>query len=162
MKTKYVYILMLGLLSVFSTGCEDRLDIAKHGNMGSQEDFYKTDDDAIQALASLYSSWGGNYYNWFFTKNLLADDVWAGGGSRGDNSQMEQLNEYTFDTDHGMVQGLYSGMYGIIYKSNLIIDLLGRIRKSRNVLLPKPGFSVHGRILNWSLCLVRLRWWTIC
>ena len=23
-----------------------------------------------------------------------------------------------------MVQGLYSGMYGIIYKSNLIIDLL--------------------------------------
>ena len=58
MKTKYVYILMLGLLSVFSTGCEDRLDIAKHGNMGSQEDFYKTDDDAIQALASLYSSWG--------------------------------------------------------------------------------------------------------
>lgn len=56
---------MLGLLSVFSTGCEDRLDIAKHGNMGSQEDFYKTDDDAIQALASLYSSWGGNYYNWF-------------------------------------------------------------------------------------------------
>ena len=124
MKTKYVYILMLGLLSVFSTGCEDRLDIAKHGNMGSQEDFYKTDDDAIQALASLYSSWGGNYYNWFFTKNLLADDVWAGGGSRGDNSQMEQLNEYTFDTDHGMVQGLYSGMYGIIYKSNLIIDLL--------------------------------------
>lgn len=56
MKTKYVYILMLGLLSVFSTGCEDRLDIAKHGNMGSQEDFYKTDDDAIQALASLYSS----------------------------------------------------------------------------------------------------------
>lgn len=28
MKTKYVYILMLGLLSVFSTGCEDRLDIA--------------------------------------------------------------------------------------------------------------------------------------
>ena len=29
MKTKYVYILMLGLLSVFSTGCEDRLDIAK-------------------------------------------------------------------------------------------------------------------------------------
>lgn len=41
MKTKYIYILMLGLLSVFSTGCEDRLDIAKHGNMGSQEDFIR-------------------------------------------------------------------------------------------------------------------------
>lgn len=124
MKIKSIYILLLGLLLVFSSSCEDRLDIAKHGNMGSQEDFYKTDDDALQALASLYNTWGGNYFNWFFTKNLLADDVWCGGGSRGDNSSMEQLNEYTFDTDHGMIQGMYSGMYGIIYKANLIIDLL--------------------------------------
>lgn len=124
MKTKYIYILLLGLLPVFYTGCEDRLTIPKHGNMGSQEDFYKTDEDAIQALASLYSSWGSNYYNWLFTKNLLADDVWCGGGSRGDNSSMEQLNEYTFDTDHGMITNLYSGMYGIIYNANLIIDLL--------------------------------------
>lgn len=124
MKTKYIYILILGLISVFSTSCEDRLDIPKHGNMGSQEDFYKTDDDALQALASLYSSWGGNYYNWFFTKNLLADDVWCGGGARGDNASMEQLNEYTFDTDHGMIESMYSGMYSIIYNANLIIELL--------------------------------------
>lgn len=124
MKTKYIYMLLLGLLSVFNTGCEDRLDIAKHGNLGGQEDFYKTDDDALQALASLYSTWGDNYFNWFFTKNLLADDVWCGGGLRGDNSDMEKLNEYTFDTDHGMIQSLYSGMYSIIYKSNLIIDLV--------------------------------------
>ncbi|MDL2305727.1 RagB/SusD family nutrient uptake outer membrane protein [Bacteroides sp. OttesenSCG-928-D19] len=124
MKAINIYILLLALLSVFTAGCEDRLDIAKHGNMGSQEDFYKTDEDALQALASLYTTWGGNYFNWFFTKNLLADDVWCGGGSRGDNSDMEKLNEYTFDTDHGMIEGMYSGMYGIIYKANLIIDLL--------------------------------------
>ena len=95
---------MLGILSIVGTGCEERLDIPKHGNLGGQEDFYKTDDDALQALASLYNTWGGNYYNWFYVKNLLADDVWCGGGSRGDNASMEQLNEYTFDTDHGMVQ----------------------------------------------------------
>jgi hypothetical protein len=109
---------------VFTTGCEDRLDIPKHGNMGSQEDFYKTDQEAMQALASLYFSWSSNYYNWFMTKNSLADDVWSGGGSRGDNAQMEQLNEYTFDTDHSMIANLYSGMYSIIYKANLIIDLM--------------------------------------
>ena len=124
MKTRYIYILMLGILSIVGTGCEERLDIPKHGNLGGQEDFYKTDDDALQALASLYNTWGGNYYNWFYVKNLLADDVWCGGGSRGDNASMEQLNEYTFDTDHGMVQSLYSGLYGVIYKSNLIVDLL--------------------------------------
>ena len=52
MKTRYIYIWLLGLLSVLNTGCEDRLDIPKHGNMGSQEDFYQTDQEAMQALAS--------------------------------------------------------------------------------------------------------------
>lgn len=124
MKVKYIYILLLGLFTVMGTGCEDRLNIQKHGNMGGQNDFYKTDADAAQALASLYNSWGGNYYNWFYTKNLLADDLWCGGGGRGDNSGLEMLNEYTFDTDNGSISGLYSGMYGIIYQANLIIDLL--------------------------------------
>ena len=102
MKAKYIYIALLGLMSVVGTSCEDRLDIPKHGNMGGQNDFYKTDNDAMQAAASLYNSWGGNYYNWSFTLNLLSDDVWCGGGGRGDNSDMEKLNEYNFDTDHGI------------------------------------------------------------
>lgn len=115
---------LMGLLLIFNYSCEDRLDIPKHGNMGSQKDFYKTDADALQAIASLYNTWGDGYYNWFYTKNLLADDIWCGGGSRGDNASMEQLNEYTFDTDHAMITDLYTDMYKIIYKANLIIDLL--------------------------------------
>ncbi len=104
------------------TSCEDGLDIPKHGNMGGQDDFYKTDAETEQAVASMYVSWGNNYFNWFFLKNLLSDDVWTGGGSRGDNSDMERLNEYTFDTDHGIIAGVYQGLYGVIYKANLIIE----------------------------------------
>lgn len=114
-------VLMTGMALLFSS-CEDGLDIPKHGNMGGQEDFYKTDTDAEQAVASMYASLNGAYYNWFFVKNLLADDLWTGGGSRGDNPDMERLNEYTFDTDHGMIAGVYSSMYNIIYKANLIIE----------------------------------------
>ena len=109
------------LMLAFSS-CEDELDIAKHGNLGSMDDFYTTDENVEQASASMYLELRGNYFNWFFVKNLLADDVWCGGGSRGDNGEMEKLNEYTFGSDHSMIQGLYSGLYGIIYKANLIID----------------------------------------
>ena len=35
---------------MFATSCEDKLNIPKHGNMGGQEDFYKTDTEALQAL----------------------------------------------------------------------------------------------------------------
>lgn len=121
MKKNIIYSLVLMLAFVFA-GCDDRLDIQKHGNMGSQEDFYKTDDEALGATASMYISLRDLYYNWFFTKNLLSDDVWCGGGQRGDNTQMEQLNEYTYGTDNSMVQSLFSSMYALIYKANLIIE----------------------------------------
>ena len=121
MRKNIIYSLLLVVAVMFS-GCEDRLNIAKHGNMGGQDDFYKTDEQTEQAVASMYSSLKGLYYNWFFTKNLLSDDVWCGGGQRGDNTSMEQLNEYTFDTDNGMVSGLFSSLYGLIYNSNLVIE----------------------------------------
>ena len=122
MKKNILYIALLAVASLGFSSCDSELDIEKHGNLGSMDDFYTTDDNVMQATASLYTEMRGLYYNWFFTKNLLADDVWAGGGSRGDNGEMEKLNEYTFGTDHSMVQSLYSGLYGVIYKANLIID----------------------------------------
>ena len=41
----------------------------------------------------------------------------------------EKLNEYSFDTDHSMISGVYSGLYSIIYKANLIIQLMDLIRR---------------------------------
>ena len=122
MKKNIIYIALLAVASLGFSSCDSELDIQKHGNLGSMDDFYTTDENTMQATASLYTEMRGLYYNWFFTKNLISDDVWCGGGSRGDNGEMEKLNEYTFGTDHSMVQGLYSGLYGVIYKANLIID----------------------------------------
>lgn len=117
-----VFSFLFPLSSFLFVSCESELDIQKHGNLGSMEDFYTNDENTMQATASLYAEMRGLYYNWFLTKNLLSDDLYAGGGSRGDNADMEKLNEYTFDTDHGMIQSFYSGLYGVIYKANLIID----------------------------------------
>lgn len=115
-------ILCCVLLSGITTACEDRLNIEKHGNMGSLDEYYQTDDQTESALAAMYLSWRSLYYNWWFVKNCLSDDVWAGGGQRGDNTDLEKLNEYTFDTSNSMIQGVYSGLYSLIYNANLIID----------------------------------------
>ena len=121
MRKNIIYSLLLVVAALFA-GCESRLDIEKHGNMGDQNDFYQTDEQTEQAVASMYSSLKGLYFNWFFTKNVLSDDVWCGGGQRGDNTSLEQLNEYTYGTDNGMIQGVFSGLYGLIYQSNLVIE----------------------------------------
>lgn len=123
MKKNILYIAMLGFASLMNVSCESELDIEKHGNMGSMDTYYTTDENINTATASLYLQMRSNYYNWFFVKNLLSDDSWCGGGQRGDNGEMEKLNEYSFDSNHGMIESLYSGLYGIIYKANLIIDM---------------------------------------
>ena len=127
MKTNNSFIFKLfnfciAAASLMLVSCDSELDIQKHGNLGSMDTYYTTDDNVNSATASLYLQMRSLYYNWYFTKNCLSDDVWSGGGGRGDNAEMEKLNEYTFDADHGMIQGLYSGLYSVIYKANLIID----------------------------------------
>lgn len=103
MKKNIIYSLLL-VVAVLFAGCEDRLDIAKHGNMGGQDDFYKTNEQTEQAVAAMYSRVKGLYFTWFFTKNLLSDDAWCGGGNRGDNNSHEQLNEYTFDSSNSNIE----------------------------------------------------------
>jgi hypothetical protein len=121
MKLKYI---ITALLALGLTACEKNLDIPKHGNIGGMDIFYKTDADALQADAAIYTAWSGGYFNWFLAKNALSDDVWCGGEHRGDNANTHYLNEYTFGTEHGMVEGLYAYFYGIIYNANLVLDNL--------------------------------------
>lgn len=119
---KYIYTLLVAVAAFMTTGCVDRLNIPKHGSLGGPENYYQTDDETMAAVASMYGSWRAQYYNWFMTLNALSDDVWTGGGSRGDNADLEKLNEYTFDSSIGLVSSMYSELYTIIYKANLILD----------------------------------------
>lgn len=123
MKVKtYISTWLLLLVAVMVTGCVDRLNIPKHGSLGGPENYYQTDEEAEAALASMYASWRDLHYNWFFLLNCMSDDAWTGGGQRNDNADMEKLNEFNFGIEHSMIQGVYSGLYSLIYKANLIID----------------------------------------
>ena len=56
MKKSYLSLMLTACLALGITSCEDRLDIPKHGNMGSKEPFYQTDEEAEPALAALHIS----------------------------------------------------------------------------------------------------------
>ncbi len=122
MKKNILYIALLGMMSLMTVSCESELDIEKHGNMGSMDTYYTTDENVNTGTASLYLETKSAYYNWFFVKNLLSDDVWCGGGQRSDNGEMEKLNEYGFDSNHSMIESLYKSLYAIIYKACLLTD----------------------------------------
>ncbi len=122
MKKSILNIILVAGIGLSVMSCEDHLDIEKHGNMGGQETYYQNDEEADNALASLYVTLRSNYFNWYYLKNLLADDVWTGGGGRNDNADMEFLNEYTYTSNNSLIEGTYSGLYTLIYKASLITD----------------------------------------
>lgn len=120
MKTKYRIIGLTFALSVFFVSCESMLDIDQHGT-ASFDTFYQTDQEAQEAITSVYAEFITIYFNYSFVKNLLADDYWCGGGGRGDNNELEQLNEYTFGPEHSYLKGLFQNYYRIIYLSNVVL-----------------------------------------
>jgi hypothetical protein len=116
-----ILILISAACTLVTTACNDMLNISEHGVL-NYETFYKTDDQIASAEASLYIQVKGNEFNYFLTKNMLSDDFWAGGSQRGDNIDLEAINEYRFDAEEDYIEGLFTSYYTQIYKANVILD----------------------------------------
>jgi len=129
MKSKYITLILFIALGFFSTGCSDNLNMEQHGVL-SYDTYYKTDAEAKTAITTIYIKLRGMEYNYKMLKNMLSDDFWAGGGGRGDNSQLEAVNEYTFDAGQDFLKSVFQSYYGIIYASNVA---LGHIPEGTDV-----------------------------
>src|SRR5574344_200014 len=123
---KIIYSL-LGVAFLFSA-CEDRLDIEQKGVI-SFDSFYKTDDDAQNALNNLYQSFclniAGNegiYVALPLLFDEAGDDMLAAGNMYGDNDFGAQINEFRYDSQNEVIKNTYWGLYGVIYDCNLILD----------------------------------------
>lgn len=123
-------ILSLSVLCAVSilSGCEDRLNIEQKGVI-SAEDFYKTDADAENALNNLYQCFclhiAGNegiYVALPVLFNEAGDDMLAAGNMYGDNDFGAQINEFRYDTQNEVIKNTYSGLYAVVYDSNMILD----------------------------------------
>ena len=119
MKSRYLPLILIAVATLF-TACEDRLDIAQHGVL-NYETYYNTDEEAETAATAIYLEMRGMDYNYRMGKNLLSDDFWAGGGGRNDNSDLEQLNEYTFSTDQTFLKRMFESYYKLVYKANVVL-----------------------------------------
>lgn len=123
---KIIYPL-LGAALVFSA-CEDRLNIEQKGVI-SFDSFYRTDDDAQNALNNLYQSFclniagnEGTYIALPVLFNEAGDDMLAAGNNYGDNDFGAQINEFRYDSQNEVIKNAYWGLYGVIYDTNIILD----------------------------------------
>ena len=130
MKAKNIILAFAAAVTALSS-CNGLLDIPQHG-VQDFASYYQTDEEAEAAVIACYLQLRGNEYNAVLGKNMLTDDFWAGGGGRNDNADLEGLNEFTFATDQGQLEGMFSSYYGIIYKANVV---LGHVPEETEVQL---------------------------
>lgn len=122
MKRIFNYILAATMaLMLFS--CADQLDIVQKGAI-SLEEYYGSDESAEGAVTACYSELIGMQYNYKFLKNICSDDVWAGGADRGDNNDLERMNEFTFSAEHTFLSGCFQSYYNIIYNANIVMQYI--------------------------------------
>jgi hypothetical protein len=113
--------------------CEDRLDVEQKG-VTDPNSFYKTDDDALNALNNVYASLvqnvvnsagvgeGAPVYNGFILLyNLCGDDYWQGGGSIKEFPETDEFNFFNYTPTNVILERVYRKLYGIIYDCNLVI-----------------------------------------
>src|SRR5687767_9128424 len=90
------------LLLVGGTGCKKFLDQEVPGRL-TEQTFYKTDEDATQAVSAIYDVMSADYNStWtstFILKNMLSDESNAGGSGPGDQEGYQPLDDYNFDAD---------------------------------------------------------------
>lgn len=154
---KIIYSL-LGAAFLFSA-CEDRLNIQQKGVI-SFESFYRTDDDAQNALNNLYQSLclniAGNegiYVALPLLFNEPGDDMLAAGNMYGDNDFGAQLNEFRYDSQNEVIKNAYWGLYGVIFDANLI---LGNIEPDTDV---KKRVCAEARAVRaWSHFMLTIGW----
>src|SRR5687768_11184474 len=110
---------------LLGSGCKKFLDQEVPGAF-AEEDFYKTDLDATQAVNATYDMMQAHYNNnWgslYMIKTLLSDESNAGGSDAGDQPGYQTLDNYNFDATNDKVRDAWRMCYFTIYRANKVIN----------------------------------------
>ena len=138
---KKIFIPILLGLALAATSCQSFLDIPQKGVV-SQDDFYKSDEDAVAARADMYVNFllsvagtSGIYNGELMILNYSADDVLSAGGDKKDHGDFRVFDEFSYDNANGPLKNMYNNYITAIYHANLVISNFST--ENRNGTEPK-------------------------
>ncbi len=138
MKTKIYSVLLVTLMFLFA-GCQKNfLDTSPEGTV-PMNSFYQTDEQSVGSVMAAYDIFQSlNAQDWnslWMVKTLLSDEVYTGGGHRGDQPNYEEINEFRFGASNPILSWDFQFSYQGIYRANLV---------TQNV---KPDSPVKKRVI---------------
>ncbi|MBC3540787.1 RagB/SusD family nutrient uptake outer membrane protein [Rufibacter sediminis] len=144
MKKSYIKCALLSLaITTFSTGCEDFLDREVPGKL-SEEGFYLTDSDALQATTSIYDIMQAHYNTaWtsiYMVKLMPSDESNAAGSGPGDQPAYQNLDDFNFDSENAAVKAAWDLTYRAIFRANKVINKVQPENALRKRLIAEAKF----------------------
>lgn len=128
MKTRnLIKVAAAAILSLTAISCSDLLNIDQKGVL-NYDTYYQTDEQIEAANVSMYLEVRGWQFNVKLSKEMFTDDFYAGGAMRGDNPDLQAMNEFYFDAEESYIEGMFTTYYTLIYKANVI---LGHVDESK-------------------------------
>lgn len=119
MKLKNILIAAAAVITLSS--CNDLLDIPRKGVL-DKDVYYSKEENLLSSSAAMYLEVRGWEFNVQLCKNMLTDDFYAGGAARGDNVDLEALNEFSFTSEESYIEAMFTTYYTLVYKANVILD----------------------------------------
>lgn len=124
------------VITALFTACSDDFLDLKPLDQEVTSTFYKTEDQAMQALVSIYDVLGydetpGISWAPFVTvSDMLSDDAFAGGADANDGMEEDQLNTFNIPTNNVLVHAIWVKNYTGIYRANLLLEKIGGVESS--------------------------------
>lgn len=126
---------LLILVLVFSSCSKDFLDLEPL-DQEVTANFYKTEEQAMQALVSVYDVFGhqdspGTAWAPFVTmSDILSDDSYAGGADANDGADENEFNTFHIPSTSKIVQSIWTKNYKGIYRANLLLEKIDGVSAS--------------------------------
>lgn len=132
MKTKIFFTTGVILCSsLFLSNCSDFLDTPKYGEV-TEETFYKTEADAINAINATYSQLRHlRYASSLFTfGDIISDDAIKGGSSASDGAYMQELKEFRQTSTNTGILYLWFPVWEGIYRANTVLTKVPQVQST--------------------------------
>lgn len=124
MKKIFIYTAILaGCVSLMTSCGKDYLEVTPKG-LATEENFYKTPDQAMEGLTAIYASLSmeGGWSVKLMGFNSAGDECYTGGANVGDYSNYQAWNTNTMTAVNGPSEAYWNADYQGIYRANLLIQ----------------------------------------
>jgi len=115
------------LIGFFASCSKDFLDL-KPLDQEVTSSFYKTEEQAMMALVSVYDvlgyqeSSGAGWAPFIVISDILSDDSYAGGADANDGQDEDEFNNFNIPTTSSIVRSIWVKNYIGIYRANLLLE----------------------------------------